>query len=117
MSLRGQCGYLTIQCEPIAPCTTIYMYSSPHKKVPTTLEYYAGCTLEVAGALYTLLRRTNAAYYTVNYAAHYMHGELRGVLRGAAYYAAQRTMRYIRAAPQNFRARSSKPRLQSAGQV
>ena len=27
------------------------MYSSPHKNVPTTLEYYAGSTLEVACAL------------------------------------------------------------------
>ena len=28
-----------------------YMYSSPHKKVPTTLQYYAGSTPEVACAL------------------------------------------------------------------
>ena len=43
-------------------------YSSPHKKVPTTLEYYVGSRLEVARILrsYGVLRSVPTAYYSAH---------------------------------------------------
>ena len=40
----------------------MYMYSSPHKNVPTTLEYYVGSRLEVASILYNAPTAYYAAY-------------------------------------------------------
>ena len=46
----------------------IVLYSSPHNKVPTTLEYYVGSRLEVASILrsYGVLRSLPTAYYSAH---------------------------------------------------